>query len=206
MYRTHAPLRVGYRSIGTFASMRASIEPVLPNRLRAKPLARPFHIVLVEPEIPPNTGNIARLCAATSCPLHLVGTLGFSIDAHAVRRAGLDYWPLVEVLTHSSLESAEEAVLRMAAPSSPRAWLFSGKAERSYLDVDFARGDGCSRRARIARSAFRRSARYALSIWQTQWPLPCTRRYVESAPWKSSVPGAFHQRTLRTGTGRVNSA
>src|SRR5260221_6877481 len=121
--------------------MRASIEPVLPNRLRAKPLARPFHIVLVEPEIPPNTGNIARLCAATSCPLHLVGTLGFSIDAHAVRRAGLDYWPLVEVLTHSSLESAEEAVLRMAAPSSPRAWLFSGKAERSYLDVDFARRD-----------------------------------------------------------------
>jgi tRNA (cytidine/uridine-2'-O-)-methyltransferase len=67
------------------------------KRLRANPLDVPLHIVLVEPEIPPNTGNIARLSAATRSPLHLVGPLGFRIDDHAVKRAGLDYWPLVDV-------------------------------------------------------------------------------------------------------------
>src|SRR5580704_2943987 len=69
-------------------------------RLRAKPLAVPLHVVLVEPEIPPNTGNIARLCAATASPMHLVGTLGFRIDEHSVRRAGVDYWHLVDVRRH----------------------------------------------------------------------------------------------------------
>src|SRR5262245_41392854 len=63
-------------------------------RLRAPVREQPFHVVLVEPEIPPNTGNIARLCGATRAVLHLVGKLGFSIDEHAVRRAGLDYWHL----------------------------------------------------------------------------------------------------------------
>ncbi len=115
-------------------------EPVLPNRLRAQPKSRPFHVVLVEPEIPPNTGNIARLCAATCCPLHLVGKLGFSIDEHAVRRAGLDYWHLVEVHTHPDLESAR-AGIRAVTPREPRLWFFSGKATRSYLDVDFSFGD-----------------------------------------------------------------
>jgi tRNA (cytidine/uridine-2'-O-)-methyltransferase len=105
-----------------------------PQRLRAPGLEQPFHIVLVEPEIPPNTGNVARLCAATGCPLHLVGSLGFRIDEHAVRRAGLDYWHLVSVHQHDDLESAE----RMMAS---RSWLFSGKAARSYLDADFRYGD-----------------------------------------------------------------
>jgi tRNA (cytidine/uridine-2'-O-)-methyltransferase len=114
-------------------------EPVLPNRLRAAPRIRPFHIVLVEPEIPPNTGNIARLAAATSCPLHLVGRLGFSIDA--LRRAGLDYWPLVDLHTHPDLAAAEAAVRRAEDPRSPRVWLFSGKARKSYLDVAFLSGD-----------------------------------------------------------------
>src|SRR5882724_6139574 len=111
-------------------------EPVLPNRLRAPGMTRPFSVVLVEPEIPPNTGNIARLCAATSCPLHLVEPLGFSIDAHAVRRAGLDYWPLVEVSTYKNLQEAEAGVRVMAAPVEPEFWFLSGKAERSYLDAD----------------------------------------------------------------------
>ena len=66
-------------------------------RLRAPKLAEPFQVVLVEPEIPPNTGNIARLCAATASRLCLVGKLGFRIDEHAVRRAGVDYWHLVDV-------------------------------------------------------------------------------------------------------------
>ncbi len=64
-----------------------------------------LHIVLVEPEIPPNTGNIARTCAATDTCLHLVEPLGFSIDDKAVRRAGLDYWPYVKLEVHQSLEA-----------------------------------------------------------------------------------------------------
>lgn len=111
--------------------------------LRTRAVARPFHIVLVEPEIPPNTGNVARLCAATLCPLHLVGKLGFRIDEHAVRRAGLDYWHLVEVTQHESLLAAEAAIATASAAlgRTPKSWLFSGHARRSYLDVDFALGD-----------------------------------------------------------------
>lgn len=109
------------------------------ERLRAQALKRPFQVVLVEPEIPPNTGNIARLCAATGSTLHLVGKLGFSIDEHAVRRAGLDYWHLVEVLTHPTLTDAEAHIRAQRGPT--RSWLFSGKGERSYLDVEFTPGD-----------------------------------------------------------------
>lgn len=104
-------------------------------KLRAHPLERPFHIVLIEPEIPPNTGNVARLCAATSSPLHLVGTLGFRIDARAVRRAGLDYWPLVEVHRHDDLASFREAF-----PES-RLRLFSANVSRSYMELDLQPGD-----------------------------------------------------------------
>ena len=64
-----------------------------------------LHIVFVEPEIPPNTGNIARTCAATDTALHLVKPLGFSIDEKAVRRAGLDYWPFVKLEVHESLDA-----------------------------------------------------------------------------------------------------
>ena len=111
-------------------------------RLRSRPVERPFHIVLVEPEIPPNTGNVARLCAATRSPMHLVGKLGFRIDEHAVRRAGLDYWHLVEVKTHKTLSAAESAIeAERPFGRLPRRYLFSGHAERSYLDVRFELGD-----------------------------------------------------------------
>jgi tRNA (cytidine/uridine-2'-O-)-methyltransferase len=118
-------------------------EPTRPlPRLRARPIERPFHVVLVEPEIPPKTGNVARLCAATRCPLHLVGKLGFRIDEHAVRRAGLDYWHLVELHVHDSLDLAERAVAAERPPHEPpRTWLFSGRSATSYLDVAFRRGD-----------------------------------------------------------------
>jgi tRNA (cytidine/uridine-2'-O-)-methyltransferase len=117
-------------------------QPDRPPRLRSKPVERPFHVVLVEPEIPPNTGNVARLCAATRCPLHLVGKLGFRIDEHAVRRAGLDYWHLVEVNTHESLAEAER-VIDGERPfgRTPKRYLFSGHTSRSYLDVKFELGD-----------------------------------------------------------------
>src|SRR5690606_31733194 len=105
------------------AAMTTDNRP--PGRLRAAPVRGSLHIVLVEPEIPPNTGNIARLCAATRCPLHLVGKLGFRIDEHAVRRAGLDYWHLVSVEQHASLIAAETA-LGSADGREHRSWLFSG--------------------------------------------------------------------------------
>jgi tRNA (cytidine/uridine-2'-O-)-methyltransferase len=111
-------------------------------RLRSQPIERPFHIVLVEPEIPPNTGNVARLCAATRSPLHLVGKLGFRIDEHAVRRAGLDYWHLVDVKTHPTLADAERAIdEERPFGRRPRRYFFTGHAARSYLDVKFELGD-----------------------------------------------------------------
>jgi len=95
----------------------------------------PFHIVLIEPEIPPNTGNIARLCAATGTILHLVGKLGFSIDDKHLRRAGLDYWHAVSLQRWDSLEQL------LAANPLARCWLTSKKAERSYVAADFQPGD-----------------------------------------------------------------
>jgi tRNA (cytidine/uridine-2'-O-)-methyltransferase len=108
-------------------------------RLRADPLSRPLHVVLVEPEIPPNTGNVARLCAATSSPLHLVGPLGFRIDEHSVRRAGVDYWHLVDVRQHVDFEHFLHA-WRKEAPGG-RLHLFTAIATTSYLDAGFAPGD-----------------------------------------------------------------
>jgi tRNA (cytidine/uridine-2'-O-)-methyltransferase len=108
-------------------------------RLRAKPLGTPLHIVLVEPEIPPNTGNIARLCAATSSTLHLVGTLGFRIDEQSVRRAGVDYWHLVDVRQHIDFAHFLHAFGK-ASPEG-RLHLFSALATKSYLDAAYAPGD-----------------------------------------------------------------
>ncbi len=94
----------------------------------------PLHVVLVEPEIPQNTGNIARLCAATGSPLHLVGKLGFRTDEKAVRRAGLDYWHLVQVEEHTDLRACLDKI-GCAEPL-----LFTTKSERSYLDAPFQVG------------------------------------------------------------------
>ncbi|MBN1773229.1 MAG: tRNA (cytidine(34)-2'-O)-methyltransferase [Deltaproteobacteria bacterium] len=103
-------------------------------RLRCPPLRPPLELVLVEPEIPPNTGNVARLCAATGSRLHLVGSLGFRIDAHAVRRAGLDYWSAVEVEIHDDFNA-----FRQKRPEAPL-FLFSARAERSYLAASWVPG------------------------------------------------------------------
>ena len=94
-----------------------------------------FHVVLVNPEIPPNTGAVARTCAATNAVLHLVGTLGFRVDERSVRRAGLDYWSSVTVHRHASLEAFE------TTNAGRRVHVFSGKARRSYLEADFETGD-----------------------------------------------------------------
>lgn len=116
-------------------------------RLRARVPSHGFHVVLVEPEIPPNTGNVARLCAATRSHLHLVHPLGFLVDEKAVRRAGLDYWHLVDVTEHEDWQSFERTCLGSEAA---RAFFFTGKASRSYLEVDYRPGDclvfGCESR------------------------------------------------------------
>lgn len=95
----------------------------------------PFHIVLLEPEIPPNTGNIARLCGATDSVLHLVGRLGFSLDDRYLKRAGLDYWEVIEVHRWDSLAELE------AAFPDGRWWYTSKKAVRSHVQADFRPGD-----------------------------------------------------------------
>lgn len=90
-----------------------------------------LHIVLVEPEIPPNTGNIARTAAATGSVLHLVKPLGFSLDEKSLRRAGLDYWPYVNLEIHESLEDFLEKY------GDRRMWLSTTKGEKLYTEADF---------------------------------------------------------------------
>lgn len=90
-----------------------------------------FHIVFVEPEIPGNTGNIARTCAATGTKLHLVKPLGFNIDDKAVKRAGLDYWEFVDLEVHDSLEEF------LAKYKDHRMFLATTKGGQVYSDVNY---------------------------------------------------------------------
>jgi len=94
-----------------------------------------LHVVLIEPEIPQNTGNIARLCVATGARLHLVGPLGFSIDEKAVKRSAMDYWDRLDLRTWESLND-----LKKSHPGS-RFWFLSSKVEHSYWDTEFHDGD-----------------------------------------------------------------
>lgn len=94
-----------------------------------------LHIALVEPEIPPNTGNIARLCAATFTALHIVGATGFRMDDRTLKRAGLDYWNEVKLFRHIDLDR-----LYSALPES-RFLYFTTKTERAYFDWQFADED-----------------------------------------------------------------
>ena len=90
-----------------------------------------MHVVLVEPEIPPNTGNIARTCAATGTVLHLVKPLGFSIDDRSLKRAGLDYWQYVDIRVHENLESF------MKEHEGRRMYLATTKGGHVYTDVSY---------------------------------------------------------------------
>ncbi len=94
-----------------------------------------FNIVLVQPEIPQNTGNISRTCAVTGCALHLVRPLGFSVDDRYLKRAGLDYWDELQIHYYDSFDEVE------AAYPDSKFFLFTTHAERNYSDVKFCPGD-----------------------------------------------------------------
>ncbi len=96
-----------------------------------------LHIVLFQPDIPQNTGNVGRLCAVTGSRLHLIHPLGFEITDRHLKRSGMDYWRALDVHHHESWDAF------LASPSGPkRIWLFTTGAERSYWDVGFADEDG----------------------------------------------------------------
>lgn len=98
-----------------------------------------IHVVFVEPEIPPNTGNIARTCAATNSVLHLVKPLGFSIDDKSLKRAGLDYWPFVKLEIHESLD---EFMAKYGENGENRTmYLATTKGKHLYTDVQYKDGD-----------------------------------------------------------------
>ncbi|MGH7929136.1 MAG: tRNA (cytidine(34)-2'-O)-methyltransferase [Candidatus Binatia bacterium] len=94
-----------------------------------------MQIVLYQPEIPPNTGSVARLCAATLTPLHLIEPLGFKIDDKHLKRAGLDYWEFVDLRVHGSWDQFVQHVVR------GRLKYFSKKASRSYTQAGYAEDD-----------------------------------------------------------------
>ena len=94
-----------------------------------------FNIVLVEPEIPQNTGNISRTCAVTGCALHLVRPLGFSVDDRYLKRSGLDYWDKLEIYYYDSFQEFEKA------HAGANFYLFSTHAEKNYCDVEYKDGD-----------------------------------------------------------------
>ena len=92
-----------------------------------------LNIVLVEPRIPQNTGNVARTCACTACRLHLVGPMGFAIDDKKLKHAGLDYWPMLDITYYQGLEE-------FFAKNSGPYYYFSTKAPRRYTDVAYPDG------------------------------------------------------------------
>ncbi len=96
-----------------------------------------LNIVLHEPEIPNNTGNIGRTCIATGCALHLIRPLGFDTSAKACRRAGLDYWPRLKPIEHENWA----AYLAEAKPTPGRIWVFTTKTDRPLWDATFRPGD-----------------------------------------------------------------
>ena len=94
-----------------------------------------LQVVLYQPEIPQNTGNVARTCAATGTPLHLVEPLGFSLEDRYLKRAGLDYWPVVSLHVHPNVEALRREL------ASCRWVCFSTRAQRVYYDFEFLPGD-----------------------------------------------------------------
>ena len=153
-----------------------------------------LHVALVEPEIPPNTGNIARLCGATFTPLHLVGKLGFRTDEQAVRRAGLDYWAEVEIHYHLNIEA-----LYRALPAC-RFLYFTTKAERAYTDFQYFPGD-CLVFGRETRGLPEDLLRVN---WERCLTIPMLNRRVRSLNLATSVGIVLYEALRQLGNGVDN--
>ena len=148
-----------------------------------------LRVALVEPEIPPNTGNVARLCAATRTPLHVVGVTGFRLDDRAVRRAGLDYWPEVELHRHRDLRA-----LREALPGARFVYLTT-RGGVSYADWVYTCDDclvfGCESRG-LPRELLRENRERCVTI-----PMPNPR--VRSLNLATSVAVVLYEALRQTG-------
>lgn len=136
-----------------------------------------LNVALVEPEIPPNTGNIARLCAATFTDLHIVGVTGFRLDEKAVKRAGLDYWDEVKISRHIELENLYEAL-----PGS-RFIYFSTKSDKIYTDFEF-RANDCLTFGRETRGL---PEDLLKNNWERTLQIPMPNRNVRSLNLATSV-------------------
>jgi tRNA (cytidine/uridine-2'-O-)-methyltransferase len=159
-----------------------SLAPEISSSITKRHSSR-LHIALVEPEIPPNTGNIARLCGATFTPLHLVGKLGFRTDDKAVRRAGLDYWSEVDIHYHLDIETLYSAL------HGARFLYFTTKAERVYTDFDYAPGD-CLVFGRETRGLPEELLR---ANWERCLTIPMPNKQVRSLNLATSVGIALYE-------------
>ena len=148
-----------------------------------------IEVALLEPEIPQNTGNIARLCAATRTPLHIVGVTGFRLDERAVRRAGLDYWPEVSLQRHRDLDA-----LYGFSPTA-RFVYFSTRAEKSFFEWKFGHHDclvfGPETRG-LPESLLRQN-------WEQALTIPMLNPKVRSLNLANSVAIALYEALRQTG-------
>jgi len=149
-----------------------------------------LRVALVEPEIPQNTGNIARLCAGTNTPLHIVGMTGFRLDERAVRRAGLDYWPEVSLQRHRDLES-----LRSDLPES-RFVYFTTKAEQPYFEWKF-QSDDCLVFGRETRGL---SEDLLHDNWESCVTIPMLNSKVRSLNLANAVAIVLYEALRQTGS------
>ena len=157
------------------------------NNEEQKPSSR-LDVALIEPEIPPNTGNVARLCGATFTTLHLVGKLGFRTDDKAVKRAGLDYWDEVELRYHSNIETLYEALPEC------RFLYLTTKAERLYTDFQFAAND-CLVFGRETRGL----PEYLLKAnWERCLTIPMPNRNIRSLNLATSVGIVLYEALRQT--------
>lgn len=155
-----------------------------------------IRVALVEPEIPPNTGNIARLCAANKVPLHIIGVTGFRLDDSAVRRAGLDYWPEVTLQKHSSLPD-----LYKALPEARFVYL-STKGDISYVDWQFRTAD-CLVFGRETRGL----PREILSVnWDRCLTIPMLNPKIRSLNLATAVGIVLYEALRQTGALRSKQA
>jgi tRNA (cytidine/uridine-2'-O-)-methyltransferase len=155
-----------------------------------------LRVALVEPEIPPNTGNVARLCAATRTPLHVVGVTGFRMDERAVRRAGLDYWPEVELHRHRDF-----GALRATLPGARFVYLTT-RGGVSYADWPFSTDDclvfGCESRG-LPLELLRENPESLVTI-----PMPNPR--VRSLNLATSVAVVLYEALRQTGALRTHES